>query len=123
METHQLSLCGQTLQRFFLKYGGVILQIGEYVRIQDHETAVDEAGILLILLAEGTYRVVVADVQNSLHLCDVHRRHGGRLSMLLMELHEGIQIHGAHAVAVRHHKWLIADIRLNPLDSSACHRV
>ena len=43
--------------------------------------------------------------------------------MLLMELHEGIQIHGAHAVAVRHHKWLIADIRLNPFDSSASHRI
>ena len=64
MEAHQLPFCGQTLQRFFLKYGGVILQIREDLRIQNHKTAVDEAGILLILLTEGTDRVVVADVQN-----------------------------------------------------------
>lgn len=120
---HQLSLLRQLFQGAALKYGGIILEIVENLRLQHHISGVDGRAIRLFLLPEGLDRVVAANIQHALLLLLHDGGQGGDFSAGAVEIHKVGYIDIAHAVAIGEHEGLISDIFPRSPDPAASHGV
>ena len=123
VEAHELAVGGEAVHRLLLEDAAIIREVVENLRLENHESAVDDGTVLPLLLAEGPDLIVFIDVENALLLCEGNGRDGRDLSMRMMEVHERIEVHVGNAIAIGKHERLIADIILYALDASAGHGV
>ena len=120
---HEFSVFREAAERFLLKDAGIVGEIVEYPRLQDHEAGVDGGAVLGGFLAEGAHRIVAADVQDAFGLIQLHGGQRSKFSMRAMEGQQFLDIHVADAVAVCEHEGLVPDVFLYALDAPAGHGV
>ena len=91
--------------------------------LHHHESAVYEASIVVVLLAEGVDIIVPVHIQDAELLPHVNRSDRGDLPVLFVERQQRGNIHIRHPVAVGQHEGLTAHIVPDPLDAAAGHGV
>ena len=119
----ELAFLGKFRHGLLLENGGVVFEIPEDLRLEDHVAAVHQRRIIFILFAEVFHQAIRRQLQHTLHLGNVDRGDRGNVAVLLVELQKLRDVDVRNTVAVGQEERLAVQIFFDTFHASAGHGV